>query len=284
MRKRKKPDARERILRAASGLLADGGRSAVTTRAVSAAAGVQAPTIYRQFGDMGGLLDAAACETLAAHVRVQATRAPSDDPMEDLRRGWDLYVAFGLANPDAFALIYAGPLAAVSPSVEEGYAVLRALVARIAEVGRLRVSVDRAVRALDAAALGVTLTLAAGTAKQRTHSLSETVREAILAAITTADSSNALARAARAQSVGERVAAHAVALRALLPQASDTLSPSERQLLVDWLDRLVAAIDGGQSPASVLAVTTASARSTATAAPRSPDRSRRAEHRRRPRS
>ena len=37
---------------------ADGGRGAVTTRAVSAAARVQPPTIYRQFGDMRGLLDA----------------------------------------------------------------------------------------------------------------------------------------------------------------------------------------------------------------------------------
>jgi len=50
-----KPDARARIVRAATELLATGGRNAVTTRAVSAAAGVQAPTIYRHFGDMQSL-------------------------------------------------------------------------------------------------------------------------------------------------------------------------------------------------------------------------------------
>ena len=49
-----RPDARTRILRAATELLATGGRSAVTTRAVSAAARVQPPTIYRHFGAMRG--------------------------------------------------------------------------------------------------------------------------------------------------------------------------------------------------------------------------------------
>ena len=96
-------------LRAATELLATGGRSAVTTRAVSAAAGVQPPTIYRHFGDMQGLLDVAARETLAVHVREQATRALTNDPVDDLRRGWDLHIAFGLAHPDAFALLYSAP-------------------------------------------------------------------------------------------------------------------------------------------------------------------------------
>ncbi len=52
-------DTRERLLDAAASLLSHGGREAVSTRAVSAA-GVQAPTIYRLFGDMNGLLDAVA--------------------------------------------------------------------------------------------------------------------------------------------------------------------------------------------------------------------------------
>jgi len=68
-----------RIVRAASELLVRGGRKAVTTRAFSAAAGVQAPTIYRQFGDMRGLLDAVARETLSAYVREKAVRAQTDD-------------------------------------------------------------------------------------------------------------------------------------------------------------------------------------------------------------
>jgi len=98
-------EPRERIVRAAAELLARGGREAVSTRAVGAAAGVQAPTIYRQFGDMRGLLDEVARETLAGYLREKAGRVPSDDPVEDLRKGFALLVEFGRANPDSF---YAG--------------------------------------------------------------------------------------------------------------------------------------------------------------------------------
>jgi AcrR family transcriptional regulator len=157
-----RPDARARIVGAAAELLATGGRNAVTTRAVSAAAGVQPPTIYRHFGDMQGLLGVVARETLAVHVREQATRALTNDPVEDLRRGWDLHIAFGLANPDAFALLYSAPSVAAHISViHEGVAVLQGLVARIAEAGRLRVDVVHATVLIHAAGTGVTLTLAA---------------------------------------------------------------------------------------------------------------------------
>ena len=238
-----RPDTRTRIVRAAAELLATGGRNAVTTRAVSAAAGVQPPTIYRHFGDMQGLLDVVARETLAVHVRDQATRALTNDPVEDLRRGWDLHVAFGLANPDAFALLYSAPSVAVYTSViHEGVAVLQGLVARIAEAGRLRVDVAHATVLMHAAGTGVTLTLAATPPEERDPRLSETMREAMLTAITvpsaSAEAPNGGPVAAPA---AERVAVHAVALQALLTEAPSVLSPAERQLLSDWLERLATA-------------------------------------------
>src|SRR5947209_10691761 len=98
MSPRERPDARARILRAAAELLATGGRNAVTTRAVSAAAGVQPPTIYRHFGDMQGLFDVVARETLAVYAQEKAARPPTDDPVEDLRRGWDLHIEIGRAH------------------------------------------------------------------------------------------------------------------------------------------------------------------------------------------
>jgi AcrR family transcriptional regulator len=233
-----KPDVRARIVRAAAELLATGGRNAVTTRAVSAAAGVQAPTIYRHFGDMQGLLDVVARETLAIHVGEQATRALTNDPVEDLRRGWDLHIAFGLAHPDAFALLYSGPSVAASISaIHQGVAVLQGLVARIAEAGRLRVDVAHATDLIHAAGTGVTLTLAATPPEERDPRLSETMREAILTAITVPASAEAPNGGPDAAPATERVAVHAVALRALLTEAS-VLSPAERQLLSDWLDRL----------------------------------------------
>jgi len=93
---------------------------------------------------------------------------------------------------------------------------------------------------IHAAGTGVTLTLAATPPEERDPRLSETMREAILNAVTvpaSAKRSNGGADAVPAK----RVAVHAVALRALLAEAPSVLSPAERQLLSDWLDRLATA-------------------------------------------
>ena len=58
----------------AARLLREQGAAAVTTRAVAMAAGVQAPTIYRLFGDKDGLLDAVAEYVLAAQARSAGLR------------------------------------------------------------------------------------------------------------------------------------------------------------------------------------------------------------------
>src|SRR3984893_12418466 len=231
-RRNLRPDARTRIVRAAAKLLATGGRNAVTTRAVSAAAGVQPPTSYRHFGDMQELLGVVARETLAVQVREQASRALTNDPVEDLRRGWDLHVAFGLANPDAFALLYSAPSVAAHTSlIREGVAVLQGLVARIAEAGRLRVDVLHATVLIHAAGTGVTLTLAATPPEERDPRLSDTMREAILTAVTVPASAKARNGGPDAAPAAERVAVHAIALRALLlAEAPGVLSPAERQL------------------------------------------------------
>lgn len=235
-------DVRARIVRVAAKLLATGGRNAVTTRAVSAAARVQPPAIYRHFGDMQGLLGVVALETVAVHVREQATRALTNDPVEDLRRGWDLHVAFGLAHPDVFALLYgAPPVAAYTSVIREGVAVLQRLVARIAEAGRLRVEVVHATVLIHAAGTGVALTLAAIPPEERDPRLSATMREAILTAVTVPAFAQAPNGGRDAFPAAERVAVHAIALRALLTEAPSLLSPAERQLLSDWLDRLATA-------------------------------------------
>ena len=237
--KDQKPDARARILRAATELLASGGRDAVTTRAVSAAAGVQPPTIYRHFGDMQGLFEAVARDTFATYAREKASRERTNDPVEDLRQAWDRHIAVSLAHPDVFALLYSAPsVDAYRPVIDEGVALLRALVARIAEAGRLRVDVAHATDLIHAAGTGVTLTLAAAPPEERDPRLSETMREAILNAITVPASAEAPNGGPGAVPAAERVAVHAVALRALLTEAPSVFSPAEQQLLNDWLDRL----------------------------------------------
>lgn len=226
---------RERIIQAAMGLLASGGREAVTTRAVSAAADVQPPTIYRQFGDMSGLLDAVASRGFSGYIESKITRVRADDPVEDLRAGWDLHIAFGLANPATYALMYGDPRPGAGPSaVREAAGLLREAVQRVAEAGRLRVSVDRAAAMSHAAGVGVTLSLLATPPEDREPSLSSSIREAVLAAITT----DATGTTTVDRPGSRRVANRAVALRAVLSEQTDSLSPGERTLLAEWLDRL----------------------------------------------
>jgi AcrR family transcriptional regulator len=235
----RKPDARARIVRAATELLASGGRPAVTTRAVSAAAGVQPPTIYRHFGDMQGLFEAVARDTLAAYAREKGSRVPTSDPLEDLRRAWDFHIGFGLAYPDMFALLYSDPSAdAFRPVIDEGVALLQVLVGRVAAAGRLRVDIAHATDLLHAAGTGVILTLAATPPEERDPRLSETILDAIVTAITVPASSVGPNEGTDAAPAAERVAVHAVALRALLAEEPSVLSQAERQLLSDWLDRL----------------------------------------------
>ncbi len=227
---------RDRILQAATALLAEGGREAVSTRAVSAAAGVQPPTIYRQFGDMRGLLDAVASDGFARYVRAKTARRRTGDPVADLREGWNLHIGFGLANPALYALMYGDPQpGAIPPAAIEAHEVLEQLVRRAAEAGRLRVDVDSATRMIAATGTGVVLTLIAAGDTGRDLALSHMVREAVLAAVTT----DVTADEAPAQAGGGRAVSHAVALKALLPEASAAFTYAERDLLAEWLDRLV---------------------------------------------
>lgn len=65
------------------------------------------------------------------------------------------------------------------------------------------------------------------------------MREAIITAVTVP--ATAEPPGSDAAPAAERAAVHAVALRALLAEAPSVLSPAERQLLSDWLDRLAKA-------------------------------------------
>jgi len=221
---------RDRIVAAAARLLAEGGREAVSTRAVSAAAGVQAPTIYRLFGDKQGLLDAVATHGFTTYLNDKTDLKPGGDPVEDLRSGWDLHIGFGLANPALYSLMYGEPRPGVSPPAAAAAAeVLAGHIRRIAEAGRLRVTEERAAHLVHAAGCGTTLTLIAMPEGERDPALCDTAREAVIAAITTD---------APAPAAPGPVSA-AVALRAVLPQIS-ALTAHERTLLREWLDRIAA--------------------------------------------
>lgn len=235
------PPTRERILQAAAELLAEGGSEAVSTRAVSARAGVQAPTLYRLFGDKQGMLDALIsygfdrymADKKAGHGRSRKTI--SDDPVDFLRRGWDMHVEFGLMQPALYALMYGNVHPGQRPAAaKEAYQTLLELMEQVAAAGALRVPADIAARMIQSAGVGVTLSLIANPDGPATAELSAQVRDAILAAITVQSDDQATGPSA----ADDGLAARALTLDALIDERPEVLSEGETALLHEWLRRL----------------------------------------------
>ena len=225
----RRDELRARIVAAAADLIAHGGRDALTTRAAAAAAGVQAPTIYRLFGDKSGLLDAVAERGFAAYLARKEVREPLADPVDDLRAGWDLHVGFGLANPALYSLMYGDPRpGSPSPAAAANDAILHRHIRRLAVAGRLRVGEDLAASAVHAAGCGTVFALLALPPDRRSAQLSALTRDAVVTAITVDAPAGADPTPTTA----------AVALRAALPE-STALTSGERALLDEWLRRIV---------------------------------------------
>jgi AcrR family transcriptional regulator len=225
-------EAADKVLRAAADLLGSGGVEAVSTRAVAAAAGVQPPIIYRQFGDKQGLLDAVTGLVLQNYLQDKRRAVLTDDPVQDLRESWDLHVDFGLTHPDCYVLAYVQPRPGkMPPRAGETVDILRGLVARIGDHGRLRMSVNRAAELMHAAAVGFVVSQIRVAPEERDPQLSKILREHAISAIVTGDSTQPAPPA--------DLPARAVALHeALRGDADNALTPAECALLAEWLDRL----------------------------------------------
>jgi hypothetical protein len=108
-----------------------------------------------------------------------------------------------------------------------GVGVLQARVHLVAEAGRLRVPERRAVELIQAAGTGVVFTLIGQATDERDDTLADTAWESVCATILTDASTAAITGPAAA----------AVTLHAALPGLTE-LTPAERTLLGDWLDRI----------------------------------------------
>ncbi|KAA0099482.1 TetR/AcrR family transcriptional regulator [Mycolicibacterium sp. P1-18] len=228
----------ERILEATLDLLRDGGRTAVTTRAVSARAGVQAQTIYRRFGDMRGLLDAVVARGFTGFLDAKGAQPSDSDPVEELRRGWDLHIAFARANPAVYALMYGEPRTEAPPAARQVYDVLRGIVSKAAAAGRLKVPVDAAASMIYAAGVGVALTtiVESHVGPATDTGLSARTRDAILDAVTVT------VTVSPGRDDESRTAAwHAVSLQSMLSSSATDFSTGETALLKEWLNRIAGA-------------------------------------------
>jgi AcrR family transcriptional regulator len=234
------PRPRDRILLAAASLLAEQGREGVSTRSVSAAAGVQPQTIYRQYGDMRGLLNAVAKAGFAAYLEAKTDHGSSENPVADFRHGWDMHVEFALQNPALYALMYGDPRPGLESATADIEAALGSVLHRVALAGALRVGVERATQQVLAANVGVALALLAAQSrgeKVGTESaLSVDTREMVIGGLM--DESTGEQGANTTEDAPSTAAVSAVALAASLPALKDKFSVGEFALLTELLDRI----------------------------------------------
>ena len=230
---------RDDILAAAAELLAQSGSGDVSTRAICERAGVQAPTLYRHFGDKDALLAAVVDEAFEQYLGSKRLVVPTDDPVERLRIGWDSHNAWGLAHPAYYRIIFSPTATAATAPVAaaEAMGILRSHLDACAEAGLLRIAPDVAAQMIMAANVGVTLMQISRPGLYPDPGLSTRVRDSLHARVfrerEPAQTQTPMPTA-RADA-----AATATTLAALLRSDDSTpLTPTERALLLDWLARL----------------------------------------------
>jgi AcrR family transcriptional regulator len=184
---------RDAILLAAEAILARDGEDGLSIREVCARVGVTAPTIYHHFGDKEGLVAEVVDACFAEFDRALAEAPAPADPVEALGWAFERYVAYGLAHPAHYRLLFQRRLTQPTPSAVASYARLERLVEAVAAVGRLRVPVADAAPAFWAAAHGATTLAIAGFLHPSAPAVRH-VRDALVAHLVTSDGAPRAAR------------------------------------------------------------------------------------------
>ncbi|MEO3872256.1 TetR/AcrR family transcriptional regulator [Nonomuraea sp. B12E4] len=223
---------RRQIIEVAADLLEREGAQAVSTRSVAAAAGIRAASLYQFFGDKDGLLAALAVHAFDTYLAEKHTLARTDDPVDDMRRGWDIHVDFGLRHPAFYLLMYGTDRPGRRPpAADEANDLLLKFLGRAAAAGRLRVPPALAARLLLAAVTGVTLSLIGAPTEDRDPETFTRMRDALIDSLTTDPP----------PATDPSLASRALALDAALTTldgATLPLRPTETALLRDWLHQL----------------------------------------------
>ena len=229
---------RTRMLDAAEELLDASPDRDIATRAVCEAVGVGAPVLYRLFGDKSGLLSALVDYGFDRYLATKRAAEPSEDPVVDLRNGWDTHLEFARAHPAVYRLMFSPSFATVPSAAQEAMRLLREVLDRCAAAGRLRVEPGAAAQMIMSANIGVALNLVTQPENYPDPELSRRVRDAVHTAVLVPD------RAGAAQAVGDDEGSLVIAalqLAAVLRKRPTELGEPETALLLHWLDTLAGA-------------------------------------------
>jgi AcrR family transcriptional regulator len=153
---------RRAILDAATELLASAGEEGLSIRELCLRAGVTPPTVYHHFGDKAALVDRVVDECFAAFDVAFDHRTPPSDPVARLRWGFDAYVAYGVAHPVHYRLMFLRSQGRPTPAGLASYDRLRRMVRAVDDAGRLLAPLEDAAAAIWSSVHGVTSLVIAG--------------------------------------------------------------------------------------------------------------------------
>lgn len=214
---------REKLITAAAAMIARAPGEDFSLRQVCDAVGVKLPTAYHFFGSKNGLVEAVVDHGFDLYLSQKQAMEHSGDPVQDIRAGWDAHVAFGLANPGLYALMYGTVRPGYAPAAQSRPGeILLSLTTAAAEQGRLVVTPEQAMAHILATNIGVTLRQIILDAAD--PDLSAAVREGVIRALTgTGREGDDLA----AMTVAEKAAAN-----------PEILGAAETRLFLEWLKKL----------------------------------------------
>lgn len=222
-------DAREKILEAAATLLAAAPAADVSTRAVCESAGVGAPMLYRLFGDKAGLLAAVVDRGFEQYLASKRAARPGEDPVADVKNGWDNHMRFALEHPHHYRLMYSPELTAPPAAAREAHDLLHAILERCAAAGRLSVPPALATQVIMSANVGAALSMLTRPEQYPDPGFSTRLRDAVIDSLTRP--------AGPPETGGVPVAAATLAAR-LRAEPPASFTPAESGLLHQWLGAL----------------------------------------------
>jgi len=234
---------KHRILEAASELLARSADADISTRAVSEAAGVTAPTLYHHFGDKEGLLAAVVDFGWAAFLESKRTVAAVVHAhiADDIRAGWDNHIQFARENPNFYKLMWSPAISANSAAFREAFQMLYDRLELGASRGQLRVSAETGARMVMSATTGAALSLISQPELFGDPTFANQLREAAIAAVTVPAHTPTGKRRAR-DAGAPTIATAAATLQSKLALEEAPLTPPERALMDQWLSTLADAL------------------------------------------
>jgi AcrR family transcriptional regulator len=231
-RSAKSEDTRKRMIAAAQKLLKASPDGDISTRAVCDAVGVGQPVLYRLFGDKNGLLGALVETGFDRYIARKQELEVTDDPVADLRHGWDDHMDFAITNAALYRLMFSPTFPQVPAPVARIFDLLKGNLERCAAVGKTKIPTAEAAQAILSANVGVALSVVSQPDRYSDPALSHRVRDAVFASCLDEPGGEDRANA-------DALVRSALQLEAQLKQQpTSTLGAEETALLLKWLREL----------------------------------------------